>query len=236
MAVPGPDHLRPVRRLSPGHQGVAGRARHQRGRGHRAPVPGRRAGDRRAVRPPSRARVASWRAVARRRSALPRDLLDLESARVLDAMPRRGGMGTVRVAQRAGLAPATTADPALASSRPAASSSGATTAGACAVPDQATRPAEAHRLPEARPTAGRSRGNIGEVVPKPPARCTLCPWLQPQEGTTARTPGHAGAGGQARPARGAELGAGRVLPAPRGGACPVAAHRPRLPGRRPVAS
>ena len=39
----------------------------------------------------------------------PRDLLDLESARVLDAMPRRGGMGTVRVAQRAGLAPATTA-------------------------------------------------------------------------------------------------------------------------------
>jgi DNA processing protein len=40
---------------------------------------------------------------------LPRDLLDLESAQVLDAMPRRGGMGTVRVAQRAGLAPATTA-------------------------------------------------------------------------------------------------------------------------------
>jgi DNA processing protein len=40
---------------------------------------------------------------------LPRDLLDLECARVLDAMPRRGGMGTVRVAQRAGLAPATTA-------------------------------------------------------------------------------------------------------------------------------
>ena len=41
--------------------------------------------------------------------AFPRDLLDLESARVLDAMPRRGGTGTVRVAQRAGLAPATTA-------------------------------------------------------------------------------------------------------------------------------
>jgi DNA processing protein len=40
---------------------------------------------------------------------LPRDLLDLESARVLDAMPRRGGVGTVRVAQRAGLAPTTTA-------------------------------------------------------------------------------------------------------------------------------
>ena len=42
-------------------------------------------------------------------AVLPRDQLDLESARVLDAMPRRGGMGTVRVAQRAGLAPATTA-------------------------------------------------------------------------------------------------------------------------------
>jgi DNA processing protein len=49
--------------------------------------------------------------LAGRRSlpVFPRDLLDLESARVLDAMPRRGGMGTVRVAQRAGLAPATTA-------------------------------------------------------------------------------------------------------------------------------
>jgi DNA processing protein len=41
--------------------------------------------------------------------ALPRDLLDLESAQVLDAMPRRGGMGTVRVAQRAGVAPVTAA-------------------------------------------------------------------------------------------------------------------------------
>ncbi len=40
---------------------------------------------------------------------VPRDLLDLECARVLDAMPRRGGLGTVRVAQRAGLAPAATA-------------------------------------------------------------------------------------------------------------------------------
>ncbi len=39
---------------------------------------------------------------------VPRDLLDLECARVLDAMPRRGGLGTVRVAQRAGLAPAAT--------------------------------------------------------------------------------------------------------------------------------
>ena len=42
-------------------------------------------------------------------AAFPRDLLDPESAGVLDAMPRRGGIGTVRVAQRAGLAPATTA-------------------------------------------------------------------------------------------------------------------------------
>lgn len=42
-------------------------------------------------------------------AVLPRDQLDLESARVLDALPRRGGVGTVRVAQRAGLAPATTA-------------------------------------------------------------------------------------------------------------------------------
>ena len=40
---------------------------------------------------------------------LPRDLLDHESATVLDAMPRRAGIGTVRVAQRAGVAPATAA-------------------------------------------------------------------------------------------------------------------------------
>ncbi len=53
--------------------------------------------------PGAAARPASGRA------ALPRDLLDLESARVLDAMPGRGGVGTVRVAQRAGLAPAATA-------------------------------------------------------------------------------------------------------------------------------
>jgi DNA processing protein len=39
---------------------------------------------------------------------LTRDLLDQDSAKVLDAMPRRGGMGTLRLAQRAGLAPATT--------------------------------------------------------------------------------------------------------------------------------
>ena len=47
---------------------------------------------------------------ASRRNAPPvvdRDALDLESATVLDAMPRRGGMGTSRVAQRAGLPPAT---------------------------------------------------------------------------------------------------------------------------------
>jgi DNA processing protein len=42
-------------------------------------------------------------------TVFPRDLLDLESAKVLDAMPHRGGIGTVRVAQRAGLAPAATA-------------------------------------------------------------------------------------------------------------------------------
>jgi DNA processing protein len=48
-------------------------------------------------------------ASARDQLLLPRDLLDLESAQVLDAMPRRGGIGTVRVAQRAGLAPATAA-------------------------------------------------------------------------------------------------------------------------------
>ena len=39
--------------------------------------------------------------------ALDRDDLDLESAQVLDAMPGRGGMGTARIAQRAGLAPGT---------------------------------------------------------------------------------------------------------------------------------
>ncbi len=43
------------------------------------------------------------------RPVLPRDQLDLDSARVLDAMPRRGGLGTVRVAERAGLAPVTVA-------------------------------------------------------------------------------------------------------------------------------
>jgi len=34
---------------------------------------------------------------------------DLDSAKVLDALPARGGLGTLRLAQRAGLAPATTA-------------------------------------------------------------------------------------------------------------------------------
>jgi len=49
---------------------------------------------------------------ASRRNAPPvldRDALDLESAKVLDAMPRRGGMATSRVAQRAGLPPMTVA-------------------------------------------------------------------------------------------------------------------------------
>jgi DNA processing protein len=49
---------------------------------------------------------------ASRRNAPPvvdRDDLDLESAQVLDAMPRRGGMATSRVAQRAGLPPMTAA-------------------------------------------------------------------------------------------------------------------------------
>ena len=38
-------------------------------------------------------------------AVLPRDQLDRDSARVLDALPARGGMATLRVAQRAGLAP-----------------------------------------------------------------------------------------------------------------------------------
>lgn len=38
---------------------------------------------------------------------LGRDALDHEAATVLDAMPQRGGMGTARIAQRAGLPPAT---------------------------------------------------------------------------------------------------------------------------------
>jgi DNA processing protein len=41
------------------------------------------------------------------RPAIDRDDLDLESAQVLDAMPARGGMGTTRIAQRAGVTPKT---------------------------------------------------------------------------------------------------------------------------------
>jgi DNA processing protein len=54
--------------------------------------------------PQARRRPASRRLA---RPALDRDDLDLESAQVLDAMPGRGGMGTVRIAQRAGLTPST---------------------------------------------------------------------------------------------------------------------------------
>jgi DNA processing protein len=39
----------------------------------------------------------------------PRDELDPDSAKVLDALPSRGSAGTVRIAQRAGLSPAATA-------------------------------------------------------------------------------------------------------------------------------
>jgi DNA processing protein len=61
------------------------------------------------------AESAPARSQARRRPAsrrlagpaLDRDDLDLESAQVLDAMPARGGMGTARIAQRAGLSPST---------------------------------------------------------------------------------------------------------------------------------
>jgi DNA processing protein len=56
--------------------------------------------------PAAGARLASGRQAP---PVIPRDLLDLESATVLDAMPSRGGLGTLRVAQRAGLAPAATA-------------------------------------------------------------------------------------------------------------------------------
>jgi DNA processing protein len=56
--------------------------------------------------PAGGARLAGGRQAS---PVIPRDLLDLESATVLDAMPSRGGLGTLRVAQRAGLAPAATA-------------------------------------------------------------------------------------------------------------------------------
>jgi DNA processing protein len=38
---------------------------------------------------------------------IDRDQLDRESLQVLEAMPWRGGLGTARVAQRAGVAPGT---------------------------------------------------------------------------------------------------------------------------------
>jgi DNA processing protein len=56
--------------------------------------------------PAGGARLAGGRQAS---PVIPRDLLDTESATVLDAMPSRGGLGTLRVAQRAGLAPAATA-------------------------------------------------------------------------------------------------------------------------------
>ena len=84
-------HLGPVRRLPSHPARMAGRARHQRGRGDREPVPGRR----------GRPRAAGRGAAARATRSV------MEQATVLDAMPRRGGSGTVRVAQRAGMDPAT---------------------------------------------------------------------------------------------------------------------------------
>lgn len=58
---------------------------------------------------PVRLAVAPERPASGRNAppAVDRDILDLESASILDAMPRRGGMGTSRVAQRAGLTPGT---------------------------------------------------------------------------------------------------------------------------------
>jgi DNA processing protein len=56
------------------------------------------------ARPRAQRRPASRRLAL---AALDRDDLDLESSQVLDAMPTRGGMGTTRRAQRAGLAPET---------------------------------------------------------------------------------------------------------------------------------
>ena len=56
-----------------------------------------------------RPRRAGSRAAARRPRSSRATSSTLESATVLDAMPSRGGLGTLRVAQRAGLAPAATA-------------------------------------------------------------------------------------------------------------------------------
>src|SRR5215475_2234438 len=67
-------------------------ARHQRRRSGRVPVPGQSAG--------GRAMSAGGRRAA---AVLDRDQLDLDAAAVLDALPRRGGMGPATVADRAGL-------------------------------------------------------------------------------------------------------------------------------------
>ena len=114
-------------------------------------------------------------------------------------MPARGGMGTVRVAQRAGLAPATTAT-LLASSRRPASSSAATTAGACAAPDTAAP----GRLTTALATAGHNAKHR-EVVPKPAARVHTLPMAQPAPGGR---PGHR-APSRGRPGREPAPGAER---------------------------
>jgi DNA processing protein len=66
--------------------------------------PGEAVGESASARPRDRPRQASR---PRARPVLDRDELDLESAQVLDAMPGRGGMGTARIAQRAGLPPGT---------------------------------------------------------------------------------------------------------------------------------
>ena len=89
---------------------------------------------------------------------LPRDALGHDQATVLDAMPRRGGSGRLRVAQRAGMGrrPLSVA---LASCPPPGSSSGATTAGDYAV------------LQPPGKTLRRS-------FPSRPAGCTLWPWAR----------------------------------------------------------
>jgi DNA processing protein len=58
-----------------------------------------------AAGPPAAQRRPASRRLAR--PAIDRDDLDLESARVLDAMPGRGEMATARIVQRAGLPPGT---------------------------------------------------------------------------------------------------------------------------------
>jgi len=68
---------------------------------------------------------------------IPRDLLDLESATVLDAMPSRGGLGTLRLAQRVSRRPRR--PPAWAGSQRPASLSAAMTAGGSAAADSQHR-------------------------------------------------------------------------------------------------